>query len=278
MPLPLRKTSLIAVAVAVSSAASVASAATPYSAPSGRPHSRVVTYDRGTVRTLALQAATTRSGGHLTVRATITLRNLTSGTITRFVRAGRCISGSGAAPACRADALFSVRLAGGETKTLTPTITLRQPPSKVDAIELAVQAGRRQPAYFSHGDAELLLKGNAWRGPSAGATYGVAFPAGDDRAKRLNFDVPVTDPGRAYVDVIWTGTAAPGAPTTLGKCTGSVCTTGPIGPAQARSGPQQFGDRFDVDNDGHSSLTLGVTDVDGTPLITAALPWPAKVS
>jgi hypothetical protein len=38
-----------------------------------------------------------------------------------------------------------------------------------------------------------------------------------------------------------------------------------------------FGDRFDVDIDGRFALTLGAADADGTPLITAALPWPAKV-
>ena len=281
MPTLIKKTSLPVLAVvafgAVAGVASSAHAATPYSAPSGRPHSRVVTYDRGTVRVLALQAATTRSSGHLSVRATITLRNLTGGAVTRYVRAGRCVSGSGAVPPCRADALFAVPLAGGETKTVKRTIILRQPPAKVDAIELAVQPSRRRPAYFSKTDGELLLKGYAWRGPSAGATYGVAFPAADDRAKRLSFDVPATDNGHAYVDVVWTGTAAPGAPTTLGKCTGTDCVTSQVGPARSRSGPQMFGDRFGVNIDGHFALTLGAADVDGTPLVAAALPWPAKV-
>jgi hypothetical protein len=253
-----------------------AGAVTPSSAPSGRPHSRVVTYDRGTVRVLALQAATTRAGGHLTVRATIGLRNLTGGPVTRYVRAGRCVGGSGAVPACRADALFAVRLGAGETRTVQPTITLRQPPAKVDAIELAVQSARRRPVRFSLADGELLLTGNAWRGPGAGATYGVAFGAADDRARRLSFDIPQTSPGRAYVDVVWTGTAAPGAPTTIAKCTGAVCATSAIRPSSGRSGAQKFGDRFDVDIAGNFALGLGAADADGTPLISAALPWPAR--
>jgi hypothetical protein len=269
---------LTLVALGAAALPAAAGATTPYSAPTGRPHSRVVTYDRGTVRVLALQAATTRRGGHLTVKATITLRNRTAKAVTRFVRAGRCVSGSAAAPACRADALFSVTLAGGETKTVARTITLRQPPSKVDAIELAVQSSRRQPSYFSRTDAELLLKGNAWRGPSAGATYGVAFPAADDRATRLSFDIPVVAQagGRAYLSIVWQGTAAPGAPTALGKCTGATCASTPILAARSRSGPQRFGDRFVFDIAGNYALTLGVADVDGTPLITAALPWPAE--
>ena len=61
-----------------------------------------------------------------------------------------------------------------------------------------MQARARRQAYFSRGNGELLLRGNAWRGVGAGATYGVAFPADDDRAKRLSFDLPVTRPGQAY--------------------------------------------------------------------------------
>jgi hypothetical protein len=278
----LRSSSLV-VGVATAAAAalvalpSAAGAATPYSSPSGRAHSRVVTYDRGTVRIGALQAAVTRTGGHLDVVATVKVKNLSAKRVTRFVRAGRCVSGALAAPACKADVLFSFSLAGGGEGTIVRRFALRQPPSKVDAIELAVQAPRRRPAYFSRTDGELLLRGNAWRGAGAGATYGVTFPAGDDRAKRLSFDLPVTGSGRAYADVIWTGTSAPAAPTTLGKCTGTACLTAPLPPARSRSGAQMFGNRFGLKNDGHSTITLAVNDTDGTPLLSAALPWPSAV-
>jgi hypothetical protein len=252
-------------------------AGTPYSAPSGRPHSRVVTYDRGTVRVLALQAAVRRVSGHLTVRASVSLRNLTGETVTRYVRAGRCVGGSGALPKCKADALLAMRLAPGATQAVVRTITLRQPPAKVDAIELVVQPSRTRPVQFFRSDGELLLKGNAWRGPGAGATYGVAFPAADDRARRISWDVPETRPGRAYVDLVWTGTAAPATPTLLSKCTGPTCTTPvKVGPSRSRSGGQKYGDRFDVSVEGNFALGLAVNDLDGTPLITAALPWPAK--
>jgi hypothetical protein len=108
------------------------------------------------------------------------------------------------------------------------------------------------------------------------ATYGIAFPAGDDRAKRASFDIPVGAPGFAYAYVVWTGTAAPGAATTLAKCTGAVCASSPLLPARARSGDQQFGNRFDLRNEGHTAIGLAVADADGTPLLTAALPWPSK--
>jgi hypothetical protein len=275
---PLISLTLALAATAALPAAAAHAAGTPGSAPTGRPHSRVVTYDRGQVRILQLQAATTRSNGRLHVNATITLRNLTAKPITRYVRAGRCMGGSGALPACRADALFAIRLEAGQTQTLQRAITLRQPPSAVDALEVVVQPSRTRPVAFFRSDGELLLKGNAWRGPGAGQTFGVSFPAADDRAKRLSFDVPATAPGKAYVDVKWTGTAAPGAPTTIGRCTGSDCTTTAISPARGRSGPQQFGDRFDVDIQGRLALALTAADTDGTPLIQASLPWPTRPS
>jgi hypothetical protein len=186
------------------------------------------------------------------------------------------VSGPLAAPRCKADALVGVRVAPGATETLKRAITLRQPAPQVDAIELVVQSSRTRPTQFFRSDGELLLRGNAWRGPSAGATFGVAFPAGDDRAKRMSWDVPATGDASAYVDLVWTGTAAPGAPTLLSRCTGATCTPArQVGPSRFRSGGQKYGDRFDVRADGSTALGLSVTD-GGAPLITAALPWPAK--
>lgn len=279
--MPLRRSSLFVVAVASAAlalAAAAAGAATPYSSPSGRAHSRVVTYDRGTIRIETLQAAVTRVNAHLNVIATVKVKNMTSARVTRFVRAGRCLRGSLAAPACKADALFSVSVAGGAEATVVRRFALRQPPSKVDSIELAVQPSRRQPRYFNRDDGELLLRGNAWRGASAGTTYGVTFPAGDDRAKRLSFDIPVGAANTAYADLVWTGTAAPTAPTTIGKCTTLTdCATTPLHPSRFRTGNQHFGQRWDLSNDGRPTISLAVNDTDGTPLLTAALPWPSKV-
>ena len=36
---------------------------------------------------------------------------------------------------------------------------------------------------------------------------------------------------------------------------------------RARSGNQMFGNRFDLHNEGHAAITLGVADTDGTPLL-----------
>jgi hypothetical protein len=276
----MRPRSLIPIVLTAVAVVAPATAAHASDFPAGqRPHSRVVTYDRGQVRILALQAATTRAGGRLHVRATVALRNLTGKPITRYVRAGRCKGGSQALPQCRADALFAVSLAAGESRTLTRSITLRQPPPGIDAIEIVVQPTRTRPVAFFRADGELLLKGNAWRGAGAGQTFGVAFPAGDDRAKRLSFDVPASSATQAYVDVKWTGTAAPGAPTTIARCSGTDCTAPTaIGPAGPRSGPQQFGDRLDVDIQGRTALALAAGDADGTPLLTASLPWPTRSS
>jgi hypothetical protein len=268
--------SVVLAALALPSAA--LASGTPYSSPSGRAHSRVVTYDRGSIRVEAFQAAVTRSGGHLNVIATIKVRNLTFLSQTSFVRTGRCVRGSLAAPACKADALWSFTLGGASEKTIVRKFTLSQPPGKVDAIEMALQPSARTPPYFGTGDdAELLLRGNAWRGVGAGATYGVTFPAGDDRAKRLSFDLPVVGPGSAAADLVWTGTSAPSAPTTIGKCNMLTdCTTSLLAPARSRSGGQKYGNRWDLKNDGHAAITLAVNDLDGTPLISAALPWPSK--
>jgi hypothetical protein len=277
----MRATTLISLALAAATATAALPAAasagpTPTSPPTGRPHSRVVTYDRGEVRVLQLQAATTRVQGRLLVQATVTLRNLTAKPLTRYVRAGRCVGGSGSMPACRADALFAVTLGAGQTQTVQRPITLRQPPPAVDAVEVVVQPNRTRPVAYFRSDGELLLRGNAWRGAGAGLTFGVSFPAADDRAKRLSFDVPAIDAAHAYVDVKWTGTSAPAAPTTIGRCTGTDCVTTPLAPARSRSGPELFGDRFDVDIQGRLALALAVADTDGTPLVQAALPWPAR--
>jgi hypothetical protein len=169
-----------------------------------------------------------------------------------------------------------VTFRGAGTKWIIRNVALRQPPPAVDAIEVAVQPTPEAPRYFSHDDAELLLRGNAWRGAGAGRTYGMQLAApADDRAKRLSFDLPVVQPGDAYADVVWTGTSAPGAPTTIGKCDGTDCASTLL--AGRRSGPQQFGDRFDLRNEGRAAITLGVADQDGSPLLTAALPWPGPV-
>jgi hypothetical protein len=271
MPFPARLpffAALLSVAAAVPAAAS---AATPVAE---RPHSRVVTYDRGQVRVQQLEATTTRTQGRLHVRLAVTLRNRTDGALTRYVRVGRCVHDAGPAPRCPVTERFAVSLAAGQTRAVTRAVTLRQPPPAVDAYEVTIGAPRQAPRGFFRGDAELLLRGNAWRA-GAGRAFGVRFPAGDDRATRLSFDVPVTRPGQAYVFAVWDGTQAPGAATTIGRCTGAVCAASPLKPARARSGPQHFGARFDFDIGQAEALQLLTHAADGAELIRATLPWPA---
>ena len=273
MRLPTRLPFFVALLSAVAAVPATTSAATPVAQ---RPHSRVVTYDRGQVRVQQLEAATTRAQSRLKVRLAVTLRNRTDGALTRHVRIGRCLGSYGPAPRCPVTTTFAITLGPAQTRTVTRTVTLRQPAPGVDAYEVTIGATRPAPRGFFRGDAELLLTGNAWRAPGAGHTFGVRFPAGDDRARRLSLDVPETKPGQAYVFARWQGSAAPDAPTTIARCTGEDCAAQPLRPARSRSGPQDFGSRFDFDAQGAPAIRLGAATADGTPLIQATLPWPSR--
>jgi hypothetical protein len=257
-------------------AAAVPPAAHAAPAAGDRPHSRVVTYDRGQVRVQQLQATTTRSDGRLHTRIAVTLRNRTDSTQSRYVRVGRCTTGTGPVPHCAPTTTFKVTLAAGQTRAVTHAVTLRQPPPGVDAIEVTVGATKRFDGRIFHGDAELLLKGNAWRGAGAGHAFGVRFPAGDDRARRLSLDVPETAPGHAYVFAKWEGTAAPDAPTTIARCTGDDCAAKTLHPQGTRSSAQLFANRFGFDAQGATGIRLTAAAADGAPLIEATLPWPDR--
>jgi hypothetical protein len=263
--------------IALLASAVLPAAATAAPAISERPHSRVVTYDRGDVRVQQLEATTTRSHGRLHASVAVTLRNQTTGPLTRYVRVGRCTAdGAGAASRCPATTTFAIRLAAGETRAVTRAVTLRQPPPGIDAYEVTVGATPRADRRFFRGDGELLLKGNAWRDAGAGRTFGVRFPAADDRARRLSFDVPETRVGHAYVFVKWEGTSAPDAATTIARCTGDDCAGRGLTPERSRSGPQQFGARFDFDAQRAPAIRVAATGADGAPLMQATLPWPDR--
>jgi hypothetical protein len=95
-------------------------------------------------------------------------------------------------------------------------------------------------------------------------------------ARRLNFDVPLIARDRAYIDVKWTGTAAPaGVPTAMSRCVGTACTPTALLPALRRSGPGEFGDRFGFTRRGADALGLTVGAPGLAPLVQAALPWPS---
>ncbi|HWH93267.1 MAG TPA: hypothetical protein VNT03_05350 [Baekduia sp.] len=274
MRLRLLPPALLTATALAAAAPPVAAPAVPPPDPGNRPHSRVVTYDRG-VRVGRLQVATTRSRGRLHAHVAVTLRNETAEPLTRYVHVGRCTGGAGHALRCPATTIFGVAMKAGETRAIARDVTLRQPPAAIDAIEVQVRNRRTVTPAFHPADGELLLKGNAWRGPGSGRVFGVVFPALDDRATRLSFDVPQISAGRAYVAVTWQGTAAPGA-TTIARCTGPDCAARPLSPALSRSGPQRFGARFGFESQGAPAIRLAATADDGTSLVEATLPWPAR--
>jgi hypothetical protein len=237
-----RAAALIAAVAAVAAGSHVATAAAQE--PGARPHSKVVTYDRGDIHVQRLQMSVERTNGRLPAHVALTVQNETQGMLIRELRIGRCTGGTPGAPACPSTRTIRIRLAPGELERVEANVTLRQPPSRPDAIQAAlVRPGARQP-YAFRSDGLLLLKGTAWRGPGAGQTYGVQFGPGDG-ARRLSFDIPRTGPDQAYIDVKWTGSAAPtGATTTISRCGAGAggCTPTTLHAASGRSGPQTFGD------------------------------------
>ena len=268
-----------AIVLALTAAATVATAILPAASvmaqtAAGRPHSRVVTYDRDAL-IRRLQMEVTRSNGRLHAEVHLTVRNDSDRLLDRELQVGRCTSGAALGLVCPATVTIPVRLPAHQQRRFNREVTLRQPPARTDSIQAAfVRPGTRQPFGF-RSDGMLLLRGGAWRGAGAGRTYGVVFgPL--DRARRLNFDVPATSGNRAFVDVRWQGPRAPtGATTTISRCTGATCTPTPLRPARARSGPQDFGDRFDFSRGDASSLGLRAVTPEGFEVFAAELPWPA---
>ena len=253
----------------------VATAAAQSIPPPQRPHSRVVTYDRGVVHVTRLTMSVTRSAGRLHVLVDLAATNESSRVLDRVLRIGRCTGGAPAAPVCPAAVTIRVTLAPGASREYVRRVTLRQPPARPDTIQAALVAPEASQPYGFHSDGLLLLKGGAWRGTGAGRDYGVQFAAGT-AARRLNFDVPLIARDHAYIDVKWTGTAAPeGVPTAISRCIGSACTPTALAPARSRSGPQEFGNRFDFTRRGADALGLTVGAPGQAPLVQAALPWPA---
>ncbi len=241
-----------------------------------RPHSRVVTYDRGALIVERLQITTRQTYGRLRTRVDLTVSNERSTPLRRELAVGRCVHGVPAYPTCPQAARVLIRLGARERRAVTLTATLAMPPARLDAIEATLaRPGSGSPFAFRD-DAQLLVTGNAWRGPGAGRRYGMAIAPGD-AARRLSFDIPLFSADEAYVDLIWTGTAAPtGAATRIARCRGALCPPSALPPSGSRSGPQRFGRRFNLRRGTATSIAIAVAGTGGQPALTAELPWPAR--
>lgn len=273
--MPPRRTLLTLATLALAGLLPASALAAPATyAPAKRPHSRIATYDRGEVLVRRLQLALTRTNHRLRGVVRLTARNETGHAIERLLRVGPCTGGAPAAPLCRSELTVRVRIPAHVDVAVTRRVTLRQPPRGVDSVQAALVRPRAgQPYGFARRtDADLLLRGTAWRGAGAGRVYGVDLRSDD--ARRVSFDIPATSRGRAYIDVKWTGPAAPSAATTtISRCTGARCTGATLHPTRARSGPQTFGQRFDYEIRGADAVGLAAATAAG-PLFAAALPWP----
>ena len=261
--------------------AAVAAAATTLAAPGAsqatpRPHSRVVTYDRGIVRVERLQIAVRPAARALNATVFLTVSNEHSAPTSRDLVVGSCVRGSPAYPTCPAAGRSHMVLAAHERRVVRLSARLPAPAARLDAVEAAlVTPGQRTRFFVLHSDAELLVTGHAWRGSGAGERYGVVFAPGD-AARRLNFDIPLFDVDSAYIDVRWTGTAAPeAAATTIARCSAKACSPETLERSTSRSGANLFGRRFGFKRVHADSLKLEAATPAGEQLFSASLPWPS---
>src|SRR3954466_13537484 len=91
-----------AAVLTVLAAAAVSATPAVAQSPASRPHSRVVTYDRGDVLIRRLQMAVTRSNGRLHAELSLTVRNDSSRLLQRELQVGRCTGGAALALVCPA--------------------------------------------------------------------------------------------------------------------------------------------------------------------------------
>lgn len=262
----------------VLAAALVPAASAPAAASFGaasRPHTRVVTYAHG-VRVGTLQLALHRAGHVLRGHVVLSASSTTGRAVTRTLRVGRCLRGTAAAPVCPASTALRVRVPATGTVALRRLITLRQPGARLDAVEARlVAAGTSTMSRFSYSDAELLLRGRAWRGASAGHGYGVVLGSGPGASiGRISVDGPATDPDRLYADVVYTA-AGPDLGTPVTTFLRSPPAPGDLGTVlrnRRGSGPTEFRDRFDVHRRG--AATFGIQVRNPALLGRVLLPWP----
>lgn len=267
---------LLLVAVALCAAAltcvSPASAATRI-APHVRPHSRVVTYDHG-VRVSRLQLTLRRHGHVLRGRIVVSAASTTGHTAHRVLRVGSCTGGPAATPVCPAARSFTIR---ATTKGVTFTRLVTLPLPRAGAVEARlVRRGASPRAFYSRGDAELLVRSRAWTGATAGHAYGVVLPTYDEAfVGRIVVDGPAQSADSLYAYVIYTaGGSALGTPeTTVTRSPPPDGDTGTVLKNHRGSGPTRFGDRFVLRRRGASAFGVQVRGA-GRQLARVWLPWP----
>jgi hypothetical protein len=245
---------------------------------SQRPHVRVATYAHG-VRVTRLQLALHRSGHVIRGRIILAAQSTTGRAVTRTLRVGRCLSGIAAAPACPASTSLAVRVPATGCVTLTRPVTLRRPGARLDAVEarLVVPGAATEPAFY-HADAELLLRGRAWRGATAGHEYGLVLTSHTDAAVgRISVDGPATTPDELYANVVYTaGGPALGVPvTTFLRSPPPAGDLGTVLHNRRGAGPERFSDRFDAEQRGASTFGVQVRG-GGHLLARVLLPWPVS--
>jgi hypothetical protein len=239
---------------------------------------RVVTYAHG-VRVTTLQLALRRHGNMIRGRVILAAQSTTGRAVTRTLRVGRCVGGAGAAPLCPASTSLTVRVPATGSVSLARPVTLRQPAAPLDAVEarLTVPGAVTRPSTRDT-DAELLLRGRAWRGATAGHQYGLVLSSHPDAAVgRISVDLPATQPDKLYADVVYTATGfALGVPvTTLLRSPAPAGDHGTDLHNRRGSGPRNFRDRFDVKRQGASMIGVQVRGA-GHLLARVLLPWPVN--
>lgn len=269
---------LVAVMLAAALApAAPASAALPLPV-HARPHARVVTYAHG-VRVTTLQLALHRSGHVIRGRVILAAHGTTGRAITRTLRVGRCLRGAAAAPICPASISIAVHVPARGSVRVSRSITVRQPGARLDSVEarLVVPGARTEPAFY-HADAELLLRGRAWRGAAAGHEYGLVLSSlADASIGRISVDGPAIYPDTLYADVAYTaGGTALGRPlTTFLRSPARAGDAGTVLHNLRGSGPDDFRDRFQVTQRGASAFGVQVRGA-GHVLARVLLPWPVN--
>jgi hypothetical protein len=135
-----------ALVTVLAAAAPASPAAAQSGLPTGRPHSKVVTDDRGDLRITALQMTVTRAGRRLRARVALAVRNESARSVRRELRIG-CTGGEAGQPGVPRDGDDPRALGRRGAVDIVRRVTLRRPPARPDAVQAAlIRPGiRRSP-------------------------------------------------------------------------------------------------------------------------------------